>query len=205
MKLLKTLTTAMMLLTAATFAQALDLNGKTAEQQGLAVAQERKNRDLGWSDSQSSVIMTLRNAQGEESIREMRMKSLEVADDGDKGLTIFDKPKDVSGTAFLSFSHIDKADDQWLYLPALKRVKRIASKNKSGPFLGSEFSFEDFSFQEVEKYEYEYIKDESYLGKDCFVIKRIPLDPYSGYTKQLVWIDKEDYLVQKIHHFDSEG
>ena len=123
----------------------------------------------------------------------------------DRSIAVFESPRDVKGVAILSYAHKQEADDQWLYLPALKRVKRIASKNKSGPFLGSEFSFEDFSFQEVEKYEYEYIKDESYLGKDCFVIKRIPLDPYSGYTKQLVWIDKEYYLVQKIHHFDRKS
>ncbi|HCM05717.1 MAG TPA: outer membrane lipoprotein-sorting protein, partial [Oceanospirillales bacterium] len=128
------------------------LEGLSAEQQGLAIAKERKARDLGWGDSTSSVIMTLRNAQGEESIREMRMKSLEVANDGDKGLTIFDTPKDVKGTAFLNFSHIEKSDDQWLYLPALKRVKRISSRNKSGPFMGSEFAYEDLSSFEIEKY-----------------------------------------------------
>ena len=204
MKLLKTLTTSMMLLTAATFAQALDLSGKTAEQQGLAVAQERKNRDLGWSDSQSSVIMTLRNAQGEESIREMRMKSLEVADDGDKGLTIFDKPKDVSGTAFLSFSHIDKADDQWLYLPALKRVKRISSRNKSGPFMGSEFSYEDLSSFELEKYSFKLLGEEQVNGLDCYKVEQIPTDKYSGYTRQVVWMDKAEFRAQKIDFYDRK-
>ena len=85
------------------------------------------------------------------------------------------------------------------------RVKRIASKNKSGPFLGSEFSFEDFSFQEVEKYEYKYIRDEEYEEMLCHVIERIPLDPYSGYTKQIVWIDTEKFLIRKIHHFDRKS
>ena len=84
----------------------LKLAGLSPAEQGLAIAKERKIRDLGWEDSVSTVTMTLRNAQGEESLREMRMKSLEVADDGDKGLTIFDTPKDVKGTAFLNFSHI---------------------------------------------------------------------------------------------------
>ena len=85
------------------------------------------------------------------------------------------------------------------------KSKRIASKNKSGPFLGSEFSFEDFSFQEVEKYEYQYIRDEEYEGMLCHVIERIPLDPYSGYTKQIVWIDTEYFLIRKIHHFDRKS
>ena len=105
----------------------------------------------------------------------------------------------------MSYAHKVKSDDQWLYLPALKRVKRIASKNKSGPFLGSEFSFEDFSFQEVEKYEYKYIGEEDYLNLKCFIIERTPIDPYSGYTKQLVWIDQENYLIHKIHLFDRKS
>ena len=71
--------------------------------------------------------------------------------------------------------------------------------------MGSEFSFEDFSFQEVEKYEYKFIGEEACLNLTCYLIERRPLDPYSGYTKQLVWIDKDTYLVQKIHHYDRKS
>lgn len=84
-----------LLLLASTAQAEFMLTGKTAEEQGLAIATERKNRDLGWGDSESAVTMILRNSQGEESVREIRLKSLEVDGDGDKGLTIFDKPKDV--------------------------------------------------------------------------------------------------------------
>ena len=113
---------------------------------GLAIAIEADNRETGWNNSTADLIMTLRNKRGEESIRTLRVKSLEVADDGDKSMTIFDEPKDVRGTALLTFSHKADADDQWLFLPAMKRVKRIASSNKSGPFMGSEFAFEDLSW-----------------------------------------------------------
>ena len=135
MKLITTLVTGLALV--APFAMADD-GGR-----GLEIANERKARDTGWGDSQAEMTMILRNSQGETSERKMRLKSFEIQDDGDKGLTIFDEPKDVSGTAFLSFSHNTKPDDQWLYLPALKRVKRISSRNKSGPFMGSEFAYED--------------------------------------------------------------
>jgi len=94
--------------------------------------------------------MTLRNRAGKESLRNVRIKNLEVDGDGDKSLSIFDEPADVKGTTSLTWSHSDKPDDQWLYLPALKRVKRISSKNKSGPFMGSEFAFEDIGSQEVD-------------------------------------------------------
>ena len=179
----------------------LTLSSSLYANRGLEIALLSDKNNEGYGDSSSTMTMELISKKGDVVTRELRFKRLEVPEDGDKSIAVFESPRDVKGVAILSYAHKQEADDQWLYLPALKRVKRIASKNKSGPFLGSEFSFEDFSFQEVEKYEYEYVKDESYLGKDCFVIKRIPLDPYSGYTKQLVWIDKEDYLVQKIHHF----
>ncbi|MCK5642395.1 MAG: outer membrane lipoprotein-sorting protein, partial [Gammaproteobacteria bacterium] len=132
---------------------------ETPEEKGLAIAVEADKRDQGWSDQATVMKMILRNSQGAESMREIRGKTLEVKGDGDKSLTIFDTPRDIKGTAFLSFTHALKADEQWLYLPALKRVKRISSSNKSGPFMGSEFAYEDISSQEVEKYKYKFIKD----------------------------------------------
>ena len=95
---------------------------------------DRRIRD--GKDSQATLRMLLRNKHKEISKRSLRIKSLEVVGDGDKSLTIFDEPKDVKGTAFLSHTHSLKPDDQWLYLPSIKRVKRIASANKSGPFCG---------------------------------------------------------------------
>lgn len=177
---------------------------ETAEEKGYAIAKERKQRDIGWGNSQQTSKMILRNAQGEESVREIRIKSLEIADDGDKGLTIFDKPADVKGTAFLSFSHISKPDDQWLYLPALKRVKRISSRNKSGPFMGSEFSYEDLSSFELEKYTFKYLRDDVINGEPVFVIESTPVDRFSGYSKQISWIDQKEYRAMKIEFYDRK-
>ena len=177
---------------------------ETAEEKGLAIAVESDKRDQGWTDQETTSKMILRNSQGAESTREIRGKALEVEGDGDKSLTIFDTPRDVKGTAFLSFTHTLKADEQWLYLPALKRVKRISSSNKSGPFMGSEFSYEDISSQEVEKYKYKFIKDDKINGRDVFVIERIPQYKKSGYTKQIAWIDKEMYQPLKIEFYDRK-
>ncbi len=178
---------------------------QTPEEKGLEIAVEADRRDSGFHDSTASMRMLLRNRQGEESTRDIRVKTLEVENDGDKSLTIFDSPADVKGTAFLSFTHKSGPDDQWLYLPALKRVKRIASRNKSGPFMGSEFAYEDLSSQEVEKYTYKYLRDEPYEGMDCFVIERDPVDRYSGYTRQVVWLDKAEYRPQKIVYYDRKN
>ena len=134
----------------------------------------------------------------------MKNKTLEGTTDGDKSLIIFEKPRDVKGTATLTFTHKEGSDDQWLYLPAIKRVKRISSNNKSGPFMGSEFAYEDLSSQEVEKYNYKHLRDETFDGKDCYVVERIPMDKYSGYTKQVAWIDKAEYRALKIDFYDRK-
>lgn len=172
---------------------------------GFEIASERKQRDIGWKDSQAQMSMILKNAQGETSSRKIRINSLEVDNDGDKGLTIFDEPFDVKGTAFLNFAHTTKPDDQWLYLPALKRVKRISSRNKSGPFMGSEFAYEDLSSFELEKYKFNYLKDEKIDGQEAFVLEQIPTDKYSGYTKQIVWMDKEHYRPLKVEFYDRKS
>jgi len=181
------------------------VEGATPEQRGLEIATEAERRDTGFHDSTASMKMLLRNRQGEESTRYIRVRTLEQLDDGDKSLIIFDQPADVKGTAFLSFTHRTGPDDQWLYLPALKRVKRISSRNKSGPFMGSEFAYEDISSQELEKYTYNYLRDEPFQGMDCFVIERDPVDEYSGYTRQEVWIDKAEYRPQQIIYYDRKN
>ncbi len=151
------------------------------------------------------MLMILKNKHGQESIRKIRIKTLEVEGDGDKSLTIFDNPRDVKGTAFLNFTHKVGDDDQWLYLPALKRVKRISSRNKSGSFMGSEFSYEDIASQEVEKYTYKWIRDEVYDGRECFVIERYPVDKKnSGYTRLVTWIDKSEYRALKVDYYDRK-
>jgi outer membrane lipoprotein-sorting protein len=179
--------------------------GQTAAEKGLAIVKEADKRDEGFKDFTAEAVMTLKNKHGEESIRKMRIQTLEVKDDGDKSLTIFDDPRDVKGTAFLNYSHKKGDDDQWLYLPALKRVKRISSRNKSGSFMGSEFSYEDISGQELEKYTYKWLRDEPYQGQDCFVFERYPIDKKnSGYTRQVVWMDKKEYREWKIEYYDRK-
>ena len=112
---------------------------------GLDIAIKSDRNFDGYEDSTSEMTMELISKKGDVVTRKLKFKRLEVPGDGDKSLAVFESPRDVKGVAILSFAHKTEPDDQWLYLPALKRVKRIASKNKSGPFLGSEFSFEDFA------------------------------------------------------------
>ena len=178
---------------------------ETPEEKGLAIAIEDDKRDNGFQDFKADMKMILKNRQGEKSTRVIRNKTLEVNGDGDKSLVIFDRPKDIKGTALLNFTHSTGNDDQWLYLPALKRVKRISSANKSGSFMGSEFAYEDVTSQEVEKYTYKWIRDEEINGENSFVFERYPTYKNSGYTRQVVWLDKSEYRIHKIEFFDRKN
>ncbi|MGR9073417.1 MAG: outer membrane lipoprotein-sorting protein [Gammaproteobacteria bacterium] len=177
----------------------------TDEERGLEIITEADRRDTGFGDSRAVLKMILKNRHGDETTRSLEIKTLEVIGDGDKSLSVFDNPRDVKGTAFLSFTHALEPDDQWLYLPALKRVKRISSSNKSGPFLGSEFAFEDLTSFEVPKYKYKYLRDEAVDGRDCFVIELFPQYEHSGYVREIAWVDKERYIILKIDYYDRKN
>lgn len=177
----------------------------SAEERGLAIAVEADRRDQGFGDQVADLTMILRNRHGQESRRELRIKTLEVDGDGDKSLAVFDRPRDVQGTVLLTYSHPLGSDDQWLYLPALRRVKRIASNNKSGPFMGSEFAFEDLASQEVEKYTYRFLREEELGGYATFVVERIPAYENSGYTRQIEWIDQDEYRTLKVEFYDRRN
>jgi len=177
------------------------------EEKGLRLAVEADQDDVGFGDSAAQMIMVLRNKQGETSERHFRNGTLEVQGDGDKSIAIFDRPPDIDGTALLTFTHKTGSDDQWLYLPALKRVKRISSSNKSGSFVGSEFAYEDLSSQEVEKYTYKWLAEEACPGAAelaCNVIERYPTDEDSGYLRQILWMDQAEYRVHKIDFYDRK-
>lgn len=172
---------------------------------GIEIAQKADAVDTGWVNQKVDIKMTLEDKSGNKNVRIVRSETLEVHTDGDKGLIIFDTPRDIQGTVLLSFSHKVGDDDQWLYLPSLKRVKRISSSNKSGPFMGSDFAYEDMSSQEVEKYTYRFIEDAKYKQRDALVVERIPVYKKSGYSKQLVWVDAERFIPLKTEYFDRKG
>ncbi|OHB68776.1 MAG: outer membrane lipoprotein-sorting protein [Planctomycetes bacterium RBG_13_62_9] len=178
---------------------------QTPEEKGLTIATEADRRYCGYGDCTASLRMILRNRQGQVSARELRVRTLEVQEGGTKSLCIFDSPRDVKGTILLTHTHKVQQDDQWLYLPALKRIKRIAAQNRSGSFMGSEFSYEDIATQVLEKYTYQWLREEVCDDQDCYVIERRPADKEnSGYTRQVVWIDKQEYRTLKVDYYDRK-
>ena len=178
---------------------------ETPEEKGLRIAHEASVRDDGFADFTAVMTMVLRDRHDRESIRQMRVKVLEVQGDGDKSLFVFDQPRDVQGTALLTHAHVNAPDDQWLYLPALKRVKRINAARRSGSFMGSEFSYEDMSSSQVEEYDYTYLRDEACGQLTCTVTEQIPLDKKSGYSRKIVWRDSDQLRTWKMELYDRKG
>lgn len=169
---------------------------------GLQIAEEMTRRDNDFRSYRVDMEMTLRDRQGQSSSRRIRAAVLEVEADGDKHRLSFDTPPDLRGTVFLSFAHAARNDDQWLYLPSMKRTRRIASESKAGSFMGSEFAFEDMTALELEKFTYKHLADEAIDSRPAFKIERVPRYEGSGYTRQVVWVDAERYVPLKIQFYD---
>lgn len=182
----------------------LGATAQDAAQKGLEIATKSDNSDNGFGDSTAQAKMVLKNKAGQSSSRELEFLTLERTSNkvGDKTISVFSTPADIKGTAVLSHAKITANDDQWIYLPALKRVKRISSSNKSGPFVGSEFAYEDITAQELGKFSYKWMKTEKCGGATCEVVERVPTYKKSGYSRQLVWVNTKTWQTEKIHFFD---
>ncbi len=176
-------------------------------EKGLAIVREAERRNQGWVDSVAEARMILRDRQGSASVRRMELRSLEAGQgtDGGRTLLFFRSPPDVDGTALLTHAHPTRDDDQWLYLPEIKRVKRISGSGKSGSFMGSEFSYEDMRDAQIEKYTFRFEREEACAEGSCFVVERRPRDEDSMYVRQLVWIDTAEYRTVKIAFFDRKN
>ncbi len=174
-----------------------------AESEGQKIAKKLKAANSGFIGESAEMQMILIDAHGSKITRLMKGKVKEVERDGDKAISIFLNPKDVKGTKMLTWSHRDKDDDQWLYLPTLRRVKRISSRNKSASFMGSEFSYEDLGSQEIEKYTYYLLKEQVYEKHKIWVLKRIPKRK-SGYTKQIMYVSKKYKNPLMVEYYDRK-
>jgi len=197
----------LLLSTVITMSVSTTIFAQTAEIKGFDILARSDRSDRGFEDSQVKLKMTLRNAAGSETTRSLVIKTLEIPDEdvGDKSIIKFVSPADINGTVVLSHAKILKADNQWIYLPSLKRIKRISTVNKSGPFVGSEFAFEDLTSSELNKYKYKWVGSETCGSLQCDIVERYPQYEYSGYKRQLVWVDQEQYQIHKIEFYDRRG
>lgn len=181
---------------------------ETPEEKGLRIAEaaDARDDDLQWSTSTGRMI--LRTAGGSESVRAFVSKGVKVDEEEGRGMLIFTAPADIARTALLTIAYENEDDDQWLYLPAVKRVKRISGGGRTGAFVGSEFSYEDLSAPAIEDYTHVWLREEPCPGQEsllCDVIERRPLDEDSGYTRIVTWQDQSDYRAWYSEFYDRKN
>jgi negative regulator of sigma E activity len=175
-----------------------------AEMTGRQVMEEVDNRNVG-DDQIAEMTMTLIKSTGRK--RERKVKVWQKAfGDGDRSLMRFLEPGDVAGTSFLVWEHENKDDDQWLYLPAQKKVRRISSDEKKDSFMGTDFSYEDLGSQHLDDYSYLLLPGEKIDGYDCYMIKSVPKQGIEkSYSKTVSWVRKDIFVTVKIDFFDKRG
>ncbi|TNF57322.1 MAG: outer membrane lipoprotein-sorting protein [Rhodobacteraceae bacterium] len=186
---------------------ALPARSETAAQKGLRIAQEASRGETGFRDFVVEGEMVLFSARGQTSTRRFGMRTVENADDsGSRSLLIFEWPGDIRNTALLTHSFDRTADDQWLYLPAVRKVRRISGSGRSGSFVGSEFAYEDMLDQNVSEFTYLWQRAEPCPNAPgpCDVVDRTPVGT-SSYSVQRMWVDQRDGRVRVVQYFDRRG
>ena len=190
------------------FIGAILLLGATAETSNADDLDDPKAREIMTrvderddGDNQTSKLqMVLIDKRGNQRIRELHSSRKDVGEDT-YSLLFFMSPPDVKDTGFLTYDYddADRDDDQWLYLPALKKTKRIASNDKSGSFMGSDFSYADMTDRPLENYRYRLLKEAEVDGHPVWVIESTPIDEdeidETGYTKSIQFVRKDNYVA----------
>lgn len=172
---------------------------------GLEIMTRVDNR-LDGDDRTSRMTMTLINRNGRERVREIKSFSKDFGKDK-KSVMVFLRPADVKDTAFLSWEYDDPSrdDDKWLYMPALKKVRRISGASKNEYFMGSDFTYDDMGDRNVEEDTHTLIAEEEIDGHACWKIESIPVDPEDMYTRKVIWVSKEAELTLKAEYYDKDG
>ncbi len=162
------------------------------------------------TDSVANSKFRLFNASGQERVRETKGSTKLIDGTSDnRRLVNFESPADVKGTKTLLIEHSKGDDDIWIYLPAMKKVRRLVSSNKKDSFVGTDFSYGDVIGHKVEDWNHKILREEKIDGRDTWVIESTPKSPEvaenTGYSKRLSWVDKESRITLKGESFDTQG
>lgn len=176
----------------------------SAEITGKQIMEDVYNNPTG-DDMQGELTMTLTNKQGESRVRTLK-QYIKYGDEMDKKIMFFQSPADVRGTSFMNWSYADaRDDDQWIYLPALKRTKRISSDGKSDYFMGSDFTYDDLGDRHPGEDTHTLLREETLDGKTCWVVESIPKQEDYMYSKTITWVMKDNYLGLRREFYDEDG
>ncbi len=171
----------------------------------LQIMQKVYNRPTG-NDMEATLTMTLINSQGDKRVRKIKQF---IRDFGsvEKKIMFFVSPADVKNTSFMNWSYDKegKDDDQWIYLPALKKIKRISSDSKGDYFMGSDFTYDDLGDRKPSADTHKILRTEKVDGLDCYVIESIPKDEDYMYSKTITWVVKDRWYNLKKEFYDEDG
>jgi hypothetical protein len=160
--------------------------------------------------SEAVIKMTVVGENGQTRERQITMAT-KLYDGGqtEKRIYRFLSPADVQGTGILVFDYEAKADDVWIYLPALRKTRRIVSTQRSQSFMGSEFSYGDLNIPALDDFDYTLAKEETFGGEPCWVIDLAPktkeIAAAEGYSKKTYWVSKEKMAVVRGLYYDKDG
>jgi outer membrane lipoprotein-sorting protein len=170
---------------------------------GEEVMQEVYTRDSG-NNMSANLVMTLTNSRG--STRERSIQQYRQNDsDGEKKIMFFLAPSDVKNTSFLSYSYADgRSDDQWIYLPALNRVKRVASDKKNDSFMGSDFTYDDMGSRHPDLDTHTVLRKELIQGKSTLVVESIAKGD-EDYPRTLSWVVEGEWFGLKKEFYRQDG
>jgi hypothetical protein len=173
-----------------------------------AIMEKVDARDDG-DHSSEDLEMVLVDKRGNERVRRLRAYGRDVGED-EQSILFFVSPADVERTGFLTYDYEDPArdDDQWLFLPALSRSKRIASSDKSSSFMGSDFSYADMTERPLDRYQFTLMKELEIDGQPVWQIESVPSEleqEETGYTKSVSFVRKDNFVVVRSVHWVKKG
>jgi outer membrane lipoprotein-sorting protein len=177
-----------------------DLSG-----QQIADKAKDKNNTIGFNDAAAEITLKVTTKSKEVRLRQMTIKS-KKADALNKSIVRFLAPPDVAGAAFLALENKGRDNDQFLYLPALGKTKRISSSQRSQSFMGTDFSYGDFDAKYLSDATVTKTGEEAVEGVACYVLDSLPKSAQAGeYGKTKVWVDKASFMVRKVEFYDKEA
>lgn len=171
----------------------------------------QKSQDaMSLAGSESISTLTINDGKGNQRVRKLSSaQKTDASKKVTKTIMRFLEPADVKGTGILTFDYEDKDDDMWLYMPALRKVRRIVSSEKTKSFMGSEFTNADITKPSIADYTYNMLGSEGLGGVECWIIEMVPASKKISegykYSKKVSWIGKADYTARKTEFYDLEG
>jgi outer membrane lipoprotein-sorting protein len=152
------------------------------------------------------IQMDLIDERGSVSTRRLQMLSMQDSSGQNRTIAVFLSPPNIKDTRFLTVENDVRSDDQWIYLPSIRKLKRIASSDQDSSFMGTDFTYADMSDTQTDTDRHRLLREEIFEGRLCYVVESIPLDPDSSSRSKLVsWVDKEWFIPLKVDFYDKRS